>query len=77
MKPFLGLSGKALSDQVATFKANSTGRRVMGNKMVKKMGRHPYLTAGGGMMAAGGIASGRQRSGLDKSRGRPTGIYGY
>lgn len=46
-------------------------------RMPEPVRRHPYMAAGGAMMVAGGVASGRRRSGLDKVQGRPTGIYGY
>lgn len=38
---------------------------------------HPYRSAAIGMAVAGGVASGRRRSGLDKVQGRPTGMYKY
>jgi hypothetical protein len=39
--------------------------------------RHKYMSAAAGMATAGGIASGRRRSGLDRVEGRPTGMRQY
>jgi hypothetical protein len=49
----------------------------LAGRLPQSIQRHPYRTAGAAMMVAGGVASGRRRSGLDKVQGRPTGIYGY
>lgn len=63
-----GGAGAAMNVVRRTAQKNAVGRYAM---------RHPLISAAGGMMVAGGIASGRRRSGLDKPVGRPTGIYGY
>ena len=48
------------------------------NKMAQMVARNPGKSAMIGGAALGGIALGRTRkSGLDKTPGRPTGMYGY
>jgi hypothetical protein len=56
------------------------GKQVAGQVAKRIPGpvrNHPYRSAALGMAIAGGVASGRRRSGLDKVQGRPTGMYGY
>ena len=69
--------GKATSAAVAktATSARSSGAMTRGMGFVKSHKKGIGVTAG---LGATGVAVGRtRRSGLDKTRGRPTGMYNY
>jgi hypothetical protein len=80
-----GLAGRGRSRSAATAGARTTGRSsgvmnsMRNSSMAKSVAKHPVRSGliGGGAAAMGmGLAKTR-RSGLDKTKGRPTGMYNY
>jgi hypothetical protein len=62
----------------ASGKSSGVKNFAKNNKMSQMVARNPGKSAMLGGAALGGIALGRTRkSGLDKTPGRPTGMYGY
>jgi hypothetical protein len=76
-----GLGRRASSATAATrTTARSSGAMsaMKNNRMAQMVARNPGKSAIAGGAVLGGVAMGRTRkSGLDKTRGRPTGMYGY
>lgn len=54
----------------------SAGYRSSGVRGAIGAGKKP-LMVGGGLLAAGTVVGRRRQSGLDRTSGRPTGMYNY
>lgn len=63
--------------QNAAQNARGVAEKIAKSRVGEFAKRRPIVSAAIGMGALGGMASGRRRSGLDKSTRRPTGMYGY
>jgi hypothetical protein len=50
--------------------------RTSGVRGVAGMAKKPAMI-GGGLFAGSGVIANRRRSGLDRTTGRPTGMYNY
>lgn len=79
--PVMGRMGRRLSQGVSKMRSGGSSgamSAMRNNKMAQMVARNPGKSAIAGGAVLGGVAMGRTRkSGLDKTRGRPTGMYGY